>query len=199
MAHVIVSFDSPSTYHGRMHNFEPPEHLVILQTDHWIINHRVDSALPGYLMLGARAPTNDLSTLPPEALSQLGSLLARAQNSLNAILTPEHLYIGRYGHTAGHSLHFHMIPICGWVKRSFLGDPRYRVLQGFYQPSDAGAAADETDGAEFTLYVWREFCENPNPPPISGPPIQDIIDALKVLMAPSESPAPSHRPGGQIP
>jgi diadenosine tetraphosphate (Ap4A) HIT family hydrolase len=163
--------------------FEPPKHLVILQTEHWVLNHRVDSALPGYLMLGARVPTNDLSLMPPEALAELGTLLARAQKALTAILKPEHLYIGRYGHMAGHALHFHIIPVCGWVKRCFFGDPRHRNLRTFYQPSDAGDAADETDGAELTLYVWREFCENPVSPPISGPPIHEVIETLKVLMS----------------
>jgi diadenosine tetraphosphate (Ap4A) HIT family hydrolase len=164
--------------------FEPPQHLVILKTEHWILNHRVDSVLPGYLMLGAGAPTNDLSTMRPEALAELGTLLARAQAALNAILEPEHLCIGRYGLMAGHAFHFHMIPIGRRVKRSFFSDPRYRVLKSFYQPSDGdGDAIDETDGAELTLYVWREFCENPNPPPISGPPIPEVIERLKAFLS----------------
>jgi diadenosine tetraphosphate (Ap4A) HIT family hydrolase len=132
--------------------------------------------------LGARMPTNDLSLMPPEALAELGTLLARAQKALTAILTPEHLYIGRYGHVAGHALHFHIIPVCAWVKRYFFSDPRHRNLRTFYQPSDAGDAVDETDGAELTLYVWREFCENPVQPPISGPPVHEVIESLKVLM-----------------
>jgi diadenosine tetraphosphate (Ap4A) HIT family hydrolase len=126
-----------------------------------------------------------------EALAELGTVLARAQKALEAILKPEHLYIGRYGHMLGHALHFHIIPICGWVKLGFFGDPRYRVLKNFYQPSDGGDAANETDGAELTLYVWREFCENASPPPISGPSIQEVVERLKVFMATSESPAQS--------
>ena len=53
-------------------SFQPPAHLVILETEHWRINHRVDSALPGYLMLGARLPMSDLAAMPEEALIQLG-------------------------------------------------------------------------------------------------------------------------------
>lgn len=71
--------------------FQPAKHLIILQTEDWVLNHRVDSALPGYLMLGARMPTNDLSLLRPEALAQLGTLLANAQKALNALLRPQHL------------------------------------------------------------------------------------------------------------
>jgi hypothetical protein len=67
-----------------MADFEPPERLVILKTEHWVLNHRVDSALPGYLMLGARMFTNDLSLMPPEALGELGPCLARAQGALKA-------------------------------------------------------------------------------------------------------------------
>jgi diadenosine tetraphosphate (Ap4A) HIT family hydrolase len=165
-----------------MLSFEPPKHLVILRTDHWILNHRVDSSLPGYLMLGARMPTNDLSRMPPEALAELGPLLAKAQNALTAILEPEHFYIGRYGHIAGYALHFHIIPVCGWLKRSFFGDPRYRVLQSFYPPS-LGVESGRTDGAEMTLYIWREFCENPAPPPVSGAPIREVVERLKALVS----------------
>jgi hypothetical protein len=43
--------------------------------------------------------------------------------------------------------------------------------------------ADEADGAELTLYVWREFCESPVPPPISGPSVHEVVERLKVLMA----------------
>ncbi|HMK80634.1 MAG TPA: HIT family protein [Xanthobacteraceae bacterium] len=163
-------------------DFEPPAHLVILRTDHWVINHRVDSALPGYLMLGARARTNNLAALPREALHQLGPLLANAQSALTEILKPQHLYVGRYGHSAGFALHFHLIPICAWVKQRFFADPRYRVLQDLADPGSTGDP-DGTDGAELTLYVWRAFCESPNPPPISGPSIPEVIERLRALVS----------------
>jgi diadenosine tetraphosphate (Ap4A) HIT family hydrolase len=162
--------------------FQPAKHLVILQTEDWVLNQRVDSALPGYLVLGVRTPTDDLSLLRPEALAQLGTLLANAQKALNTLLRPKHLYIGRYGHRAGHALHFHLIPICEWVRQLFFADPRYRVLKTLSHPSGA-LDADETDGAELTLYVWREFCESPVPPPISGPSVHELVERLKVLMA----------------
>jgi diadenosine tetraphosphate (Ap4A) HIT family hydrolase len=166
-----------------MGDFEPPRHLVILQTEDWVLNHRVDSALPGYLILGARTPTNDLSRLRPEALAQLGMLLARTQRALAAILKPRHLYIGRYGQTGGHSIHFHIMPVCEWVRESFFSDPRYRVLDDFDRHPIGADVTDETDGAELTLYIWREFCENPIPPKISGPPIHEVVERLKVCLA----------------
>jgi diadenosine tetraphosphate (Ap4A) HIT family hydrolase len=164
------------------YEFHPPEHLVILQTEHWVVHHRVDSALPGYIVMGSRWPTNELSLMHPGALAQLGPLLAKTQQALERILKPEHLYIGRYGHTSGHALHFHVMPVCAWVKQSFFNDPRYRVLQDFSTCS----SATETDGAELTLYIWREFCENPCPPAISGPGIREVVQRLKVVMSDPE-------------
>ena len=165
-----------------LQTLRPPKHLMILQTDNWSLNHRMDSVLPGYLILGARAPIADLWQMAPGALAELGVLLARTQHALNAILQPEHLYISRYGHTAGLALHFHLIPICAWVKRGFFSDPRYRVLQGLSDDS----SRQETDGAELTLYVWREFCESRTPPAIAGPCIEEVVERLKVFIADTE-------------
>ena len=159
--------------------FQPREDLVILRTEDWLINHRVDSALPGYLIVGARMPANELAHLSPRALAELGNLLAKAQLALNGILHPEHLYIGRYGHAAGHPIHFHIIPVCGWVKECFWSDTRYRVLQGL----SGRSAVDETDGAELTLFIWREFCEGRDPPAISGPSVDEVVERLKISMA----------------
>ncbi|HEY0802235.1 MAG TPA: hypothetical protein VGD54_15465 [Steroidobacteraceae bacterium] len=169
-----------------MGEFEIPKHLVILQTEHWVLNHRVGSVLPGYLMLGARMPTNDLYRMRPQALAELGPLLADAQKALDEILKPRHFYIGRYGHMAGHALHFHVIPVCEWVRRSFFADPRYRVLADLSRHAAAAGATDETDGAELTLYIWREFCENPAPPLVFGPAIHEVVERLKLSLSAPE-------------
>jgi diadenosine tetraphosphate (Ap4A) HIT family hydrolase len=154
---------------------------MILQTEHWTINHRVDSALPGYLMLASRMHTNDLEAMSGEALQQLGALLASAQRALSEILMPQHLYIGRYGHSAGLALHFHVIPICAWVNQGFLADPRYRVLRTLANRAEADR--EETDGAELTLYVWREFCESATPPAIQGLSIHEVIEQLRTRLS----------------
>jgi len=127
--------------------------------------------------LGARQATNELYRLPADALAELGMLLATVQQALRAVLNPEHLYIGRYGHSSGHAFHFHIIPICGWVRQRFFEDPRYRVLERLQYPP-----AGDTDGAELTLYVWREFCESRDPPPVSGPSVTDVIQMLRSFM-----------------
>ena len=156
--------------------FRAPDSLIITETDHWIVNHRVDSALPGYLMVAAKMETTHLFDLPPAALAELGPLLATVQRALTELLSPEHLYVSRYGHMAGFSLHFHVIPIYGWVKKAFRADPRYRVLASFYTP---GMSGSEFDGSELTLYIWREFCESTTPPPVSGPSIAEVIQLLR--------------------
>ena len=159
---------------------------MILQTEHWVLNHRVDTALPGYLMLGARVPTNDLYRMRPQALAELGPLLARTQKALDDILKPRHFYIGRYGHMAGHALHFHIIPVCEWLRQSFLADPRYRLLRDISgHPAPIGAT-DETDGAELTLYIWRELCESPAPPQVFGPTVGELTARLKLVLSAPE-------------
>jgi hypothetical protein len=62
----------------------------------------------------------------------------------------------------------------------FFADPRYHVLQGLQHPP-----VGDTDGAELTLYVWREFCERPDPPPISGPSVESMIEMLRRFVATS--------------
>ncbi len=153
-----------------------PTSLIIHETTHWLINHRTDSHLPGYLMLSAKQMTNSLATLPIEALAELGVLQAQIQQSLETHLHPERLYIGRFGHAAGHSIHFHFIPIYAWVEALFWADERYRSLQTFGSLPDC---SNQTDGAELTLFVWREFCERPDPPPIEGPSIEQAITVLR--------------------
>lgn len=33
-----------------MNEFRPPVELIVHETDHWLVNQRIDSALPGYLI-----------------------------------------------------------------------------------------------------------------------------------------------------
>jgi diadenosine tetraphosphate (Ap4A) HIT family hydrolase len=163
--------------------FQIPEHLIIKTTDHWIVNHRVDSKLPGYLMISSRHKTAQLDDLPPAALAELGSLLAQAQRCLREIFHAEHVYLGRYGHQSGHCVHFHAIPIYSWVKATFDADPRYAVLKSFYTP---GAGNTDYDGAELTLFIWREYCEKPTPPLLQGPSISEAIRLIKEKYAGQE-------------
>ena len=126
-------------------------------------------------MLGSKLQADDLSELPEGALTSLGPLLAKAQQTLRVTLKPVQVYIGRYGHSPGHSIHFHLIPVYDWVETLFWHDDRYRLLENFAEKDgDPGA-----DGAELTLFIWREFCERSKPPPINGPSVDETIVLLR--------------------
>lgn len=88
-----------------------PSKYRIHETEHWLVNHRIDTVLPGYLMVGSKSGTNALYDLPTGALVSLGPLLARAQREVETLLRPKRVYIGRYGHSPGHPIHFHIIPV----------------------------------------------------------------------------------------
>ncbi|OPA87644.1 HIT family protein [Pseudomonas fluorescens] len=150
--------------------------FIVYETEHWRLNHHLASTLPGYLMLGAKATIHSLADMPEAALAELGGLLARVQRVMEAQLKPKWLYISRYGHMPGFPLHFHFIPVYDWVEDAFWRDERYRVLQDF-GVCEQGQSL--TDGAELTLFVWREFGENPVPPEIEGRSISQVIKHLR--------------------
>jgi diadenosine tetraphosphate (Ap4A) HIT family hydrolase len=150
--------------------------FIIHETAHWILNHHLSSALPGYLMLGSRAHVSSLAELSGEALAELGGLLATIQITLESQLKPKWLYISRFGHDPGYPLHFHFIPVYHWVEELFWKDARYRLLETFATNDKAQSL---TDGAELTLFIWREFGESLEPPAIQGPSITQVIDDLR--------------------
>jgi diadenosine tetraphosphate (Ap4A) HIT family hydrolase len=150
--------------------------FIVHETRHWQVNHHLASALPGYLMLAAKTPVDSLAHLPAEALAELGGLLARTQQIMEQQLQPKWLYISRFGHAPGYPFHFHFIPVYSWVEALFWKDERYRALQEF---ASADNALSLTDGAELTLFVWREFGERPVPPPIEGAGIDEVIEQLR--------------------
>ena len=152
-----------------------PVRFRIAETEGWLVNHRINSALPGYLMVSSKVFTYDLAELTSGTLAELGPLLAKIQAALKSVLGAERVYIGRYGHTPGYPIHFHVIPIYRWVEDLFWNDVRYRVLEAFAH----GPGETAIDGAEMTLFVWREFCERPDPPPIKGPSVSDVVELLR--------------------
>ncbi|MBY3086876.1 HIT family protein [Rhizobium laguerreae] len=157
---------------------EIPQHFHVVETAGWLVNHRMNSALPGYHMISSKTDTNDLSDLSEGALAEFGPLLARAQSTLKRQLNAQRVYIGRYGHMPSYPIHFHVIPIYDWVEELFWKDARYRLLENFAE----GPGETATDGAELTLFVWREFCERAEPPPIRGPSVSEAIELLREAM-----------------
>lgn len=150
--------------------------FVVHETTHWLVNHHLASALPGYLMLGSKTHVNSLAQLPDAALAELGGLMANIQRTLETQLNPKWLYISRFGHDPRYPIHFHFIPVYDWVEQLFWKDSRYRLLETFATQENAQAL---TDGAELTLFIWREFGESPTSPTIQGPSISQVIESLR--------------------
>lgn len=150
--------------------------FILHETQHWRLNHHLASKLPGYLMLGAKAPIDSLADMPDAALAELGGLLAKTQRVMETQLKPKWLYISRYGHMPGFPLHFHFIPVYDWVEDAFWQDERYRVLQHF---GSQDLAQTLTDGAELTLFVWREFGESLTPPAVQEDSFDLVIARLR--------------------
>ena len=80
----------------------------------------------------------------------------------------------------GFPLHFHFIPVYDWVEDAFWRDERYRVLQSFGSQVQGQTL---TDGAELTLFVWRELGENTTPLPVQGRSVQNVIEQLHIAFA----------------
>ncbi|MDL2405400.1 hypothetical protein PY650_06955 [Rhizobium calliandrae] len=66
-------------------------------SEHWLVNHRVDAVLPGYLMVGSKVGANALHDLSADLLAPLGPILATIQQEIERLLRPKRVYIGRNG------------------------------------------------------------------------------------------------------
>jgi len=164
-----------------MSPFVPPDRFVIHETEHWWVNHRCDTIYPGYLMVGAKNPAGVLlSDLSATAQSELGPLLARSGKLLQECLGAVRVYDGRYGHTPGHTVHYHVIPVYDWTISAYWQDERYRVLQQFYGAIPEVCDPGDFDGADMTLFIWRTFGEpGVEPPAIDGPAVDEVIARLR--------------------
>jgi len=69
-------------------NRDIPQQFHIGETPGWSVNRRINSSLPGYLMISSKTFTNDLSDLPSETLCSLGQLFAKVQDALKRVLMP---------------------------------------------------------------------------------------------------------------
>ena len=162
--------------------FFPPPELVVLETAHWVVNQRVGTALPGYLIVGAKDPeAMDLSRLVPAAQAELGPVLARVQAAVTEVLTPEWTLVSRWGLMEGFPVHFHVIPVTRGVIDAYLADERYRGLMAFYTRPPVDDPG-EFDGADLTLFVVREFTKRATPPAVSGPSIEETVHRLRTVL-----------------
>jgi diadenosine tetraphosphate (Ap4A) HIT family hydrolase len=156
--------------------FIPSHEFVVQETEHWRVNHRVDTTLPGYLIVGAKdSRAVDLNHLPQAALVEMGPLFSSLTDALQSLFEPEHVHICRFGHDSGQTLHFHIIPSYDWVKEA------YRVAA-----TEGGTEIQYpafSDGASLTLFVSEEFARGRAPCEIIGPNIEEVIRVLKIELS----------------
>jgi diadenosine tetraphosphate (Ap4A) HIT family hydrolase len=152
--------------------FIPHHEFVVYETAHWRVNQRVDTTLPGYLMVGAKDPQAvEIAQLSNDALSELGAVLGMVTGALQWLFQPEHLHICRFGHDQGHSAHFHVIPIYKWVVDAYRRASRDGGTHVQYP--------DFTDGSSLTLFVTEEFAHGRAPCAIVEPDIGTVIQVLR--------------------
>ncbi len=155
--------------------FSPPKEFIVHETEYWSVSHRITTCLPGYLMVTIKTcGISDFEAFSLEAKQELGVVLANSEESVKKLFKPDRVYISRYGHTPDCLMHFHVIPVYSWVEDLFLRDERYRVLERFNYGDD-----NSSDGAVLTLYIWREFCENPSPPVVPDISVDQAVKMLK--------------------
>lgn len=142
----------------------PPE-LVVLATEHWVVNHRIDSRVPGYLIVGAAdANACQLWRVAGDGLAELGGILADCSRALTETCGASRVYVGRYGHDSGWPVHFHVVPVYGWVEAAYAAR----------HPDEEPA-----DGVDLTRFVMREFCERSELAAGDGPGVADVVVRLR--------------------
>ena len=109
----------------------------------------------------------ELSDVTPAGLSEVGHLLAWATAILQDCLGGERVYVLRYGHDSGHSVHFHVVPIYPWLLAA------YRTSTAYFD-SEPGP-----DGADLTRFLWREYCESKSPPPCPGYSVAEAMNIIR--------------------
>jgi diadenosine tetraphosphate (Ap4A) HIT family hydrolase len=172
--------------------FIPNHEFLVYETEHWRVNQRIDSPLPGYLMVGAKDPKAvDLTQLSEVALSEMGAVLAMATGALQRLFKPEHLHICRFGHDNGHTVHFHIIPIYKWVIEAYRRASRDGGTHVQYP--------DFIDGSALTLFVTEEFGRGRAPCEIIEPSIGAVIQVLRDELNPGSHPNATMQPKSDPP
>ncbi len=70
-----------------------PNEKIILKTNNWIVNHRIDSSLPGYVILQSIHNHMNLCDLSKKAIQEMVIIMGYIEKSLKKIIFPKHPYI----------------------------------------------------------------------------------------------------------
>ena len=131
----------------------------------------MDTLYPGYLMISARQPVERLHQLTSKPLNRLGTILMTAEQAISHLFKPDKIMINRHGFTEGHPYHFHLIPIYHWTYDEIYKHPEY-LTPGLRK-------VDEPDGANFSLFIYREYCEKQRPLPAEAFNFDESMSLVK--------------------
>jgi diadenosine tetraphosphate (Ap4A) HIT family hydrolase len=92
--------------------------LLVHETTHFIVTACEDCDVPGYLIVRSRAETGLLRELTPEALGQLGGLLAKLEAAVLSTIHADRLYVLRFSE-ATTAVHFHLFPRTSEIARAW--------------------------------------------------------------------------------
>ncbi|PHM72551.1 tRNA glutamyl-Q synthetase [Xenorhabdus sp. KJ12.1] len=70
-----------------------PNEKIILKTNNWIVNNRIDSSLPGYVILQSRHNHMNLCDLSNKAIQEMGILMGYIEKTLKKFIFLTHFYI----------------------------------------------------------------------------------------------------------
>lgn len=101
---------------------EPPGGIVH-ETRSWVVNHAVGSMNLGTLVLSPREHIVAVADLSDQAVAELGSLLRRTAQVVEAILKPEQTYVASWahGHEGRKHLHIAVQPVTTETVREYGG------------------------------------------------------------------------------
>jgi diadenosine tetraphosphate (Ap4A) HIT family hydrolase len=85
------------------------DETLIFETGHFRVEHCRDCGVAGYLIVSPRKAVPSLGAMAPEALADLGAVLARATAAIEAVLLPGRVYCALFGEEV-RDVHFHVFP-----------------------------------------------------------------------------------------
>lgn len=147
-----VHFKSECDLHGKSRvmffkrkYIDIPDDNVLLETKYWIVNQRMDTEYPGYLMIGSKESAFRISELCNEALSSMGLIIGAVEKRIYECLKPKTVIVSKLGFSKGFSCHFHLIPVYSWVYNAIRYNESYSI--------------SEPDGSDFALFITRQYCD----------------------------------------
>ncbi|MDQ6848435.1 MAG: HIT family protein [Actinomycetota bacterium] len=88
-----------------------PPRDCIYRTEHWRVAHAFNSTLEGWLVILPTSHTASFTDLAPAAANELGTLVVRLSQALEAVTGAVKTYLAQFSEAPGFShLHLHLIP-----------------------------------------------------------------------------------------